>query len=302
MKYNKKPITFEQQADIIIARGIICERKELIDILRHINYYRITAYLYPFRMADSEDFIEGVSIDRVMNLYAFDEILRLLVLEGLELIEVSIFRTQIVELLTTELGPFCYLDRRIYTRGAKADEFHKDINKKSQALFRGMDSDIRRFKDKYEDSDQVPFWIIVEKFQFGTMTHFYKNLDDKYRRVISKRLGVPPVVLESWLHLLNKTRNYCAHHARLWNRKFTNRPRFPYEHINDTLIDVKDQAKKYNHTSIFTVLSIMIFLNIYIDKSGRWKNKLLAHLNTYPETSMRNMGFPKEWASYQVWR
>ena len=48
MKYNKSSLTFEQQADLIISRGLIVDDKEtLVNILHSVNYYRLSAYWYP---------------------------------------------------------------------------------------------------------------------------------------------------------------------------------------------------------------------------------------------------------------
>ena len=114
---KKPPKTFEEQATILIDRGLQTTKENLLPILDQINYFRFTAYLYPFRKKDSESFAHGTTINKVLSLYQFDRDLRMLVLAGLEVIEVAIFRTQMVELLSNEFGSTCYLDRNMYTRG-----------------------------------------------------------------------------------------------------------------------------------------------------------------------------------------
>lgn len=49
MEYTKPPLTFEQQAQKLIERGLIAPEDELIKRLCAVNYYRFSAYLYPFR-------------------------------------------------------------------------------------------------------------------------------------------------------------------------------------------------------------------------------------------------------------
>lgn len=41
MKFNKPPLTHEQQLDQLIQRGLVCtDRAEALHYLRHLNYYR----------------------------------------------------------------------------------------------------------------------------------------------------------------------------------------------------------------------------------------------------------------------
>lgn len=41
MKYDKPPLTFDQQADQLIKRGLIVDKTFLIDRLKNVNYYRL---------------------------------------------------------------------------------------------------------------------------------------------------------------------------------------------------------------------------------------------------------------------
>lgn len=51
MKYNKPPLTFEAQADLLLKRGLISDKKLLIERLKNVSYYRLSGYLYPYRNA-----------------------------------------------------------------------------------------------------------------------------------------------------------------------------------------------------------------------------------------------------------
>jgi hypothetical protein len=48
VKYVKPPLTCEQQADLVLSRGMIADRAELISRLRVVGYYRLSAYWHPF--------------------------------------------------------------------------------------------------------------------------------------------------------------------------------------------------------------------------------------------------------------
>ena len=92
MKFNKPPKTFEEQVDLLIQRGMtIPDRAEALHYLKHLNYYRLRAYWLPFEKNHANHaFKPGTSFSEVLNLYVFDRELRLLVMDAIERIEVSI--------------------------------------------------------------------------------------------------------------------------------------------------------------------------------------------------------------------
>jgi abortive infection bacteriophage resistance protein len=50
MKYTKSALSFEKQAQLLIDRGLIVrEKAELVRHLSIVNYYRLSAYWYPFK-------------------------------------------------------------------------------------------------------------------------------------------------------------------------------------------------------------------------------------------------------------
>lgn len=83
MEYKKVPLTFEEQADLLISRGLQAERDFLIFRLKSVNYYRIAGYLYPFRMSDGK-FKPGTTFEMVWRRYTFDRRLRFLLLDAIE--------------------------------------------------------------------------------------------------------------------------------------------------------------------------------------------------------------------------
>ena len=49
MQYTKPALTFEEQADLLLSRGLLGDKDELVSILSRVNYYRLSGYLFPFR-------------------------------------------------------------------------------------------------------------------------------------------------------------------------------------------------------------------------------------------------------------
>ncbi|MFZ5368418.1 MAG: Abi family protein [Spirochaetota bacterium] len=83
MNYNKKPLTYEEQADLLIQRGLIADKKVLIERLKSVNYYRLSGYLHTYRIVDSQgqrldQYHPGTRFDTVWHRYTFDRQSRLL--------------------------------------------------------------------------------------------------------------------------------------------------------------------------------------------------------------------------------
>lgn len=102
--HNKPWLSIEAQIDKLASRGIdVGASNEASDLLRAIGYYRLTGYLYPFRRsehyADREgktrvrvlsEYLPGTSLHHAAQIIDFDRALRILVLDGIERIEVSL--------------------------------------------------------------------------------------------------------------------------------------------------------------------------------------------------------------------
>ena len=49
MKYSKEAKTCEQQADLLLDRGLVANKEHPVAVLSQINYYRLSTYLYTYR-------------------------------------------------------------------------------------------------------------------------------------------------------------------------------------------------------------------------------------------------------------
>ena len=113
MKYDKPPLSFEEQAGLLVKRGLVVDSAFLIDRLKNVNYYRLSGYLYPYRQAkDNDSFKLGTTFEKVWRHYTFDRRLRLIVMDAIERVEVSI-RTQLICILAHESGAFGYTKQEI---------------------------------------------------------------------------------------------------------------------------------------------------------------------------------------------
>ena len=113
MKYNKSPLTFEQQLELLTERGIIVpEKEEAIKFLSRINYYRLSAYCIPFEQA-RHTFKPNVQFTDIQKLYEFDKKLRNLIYEAVETIEIAL-RTSVAYYLSHQHDAFIHEKKNIF--------------------------------------------------------------------------------------------------------------------------------------------------------------------------------------------
>ena len=100
---------------------------------------------------------------------------------------------------------------------------------------------------------------------------------------------------ESWLTIVTLTRNYCCHHARVWNKQNTIRPMLP-NHITGNWITLPtDTLRIY-----FDLCIIKYFLNT-ISPNNDMKSKIDALLSDFPEIDTAAMGMPQGWEDEPLW-
>lgn len=302
MKYTKPALSFEQQAQRLLERGLIVPDKAiLVKRLSTVNYYRLSAYWYPFKEVDSvtgeERFAPSTTFDIIWRRYTFDRRLRLLVMDAVEHVEVALLRTRLVEQFTLLHGPFGYCDIRNFNPKFFPEDYSRCLRELDDAVKRSSEEFVERFRRKYTGEPRLPLWMAVEVMTFGQLFTLFRNLHRSEQQELAKAVDLYPPVLISWLHTLNFIRNACAHHARLWNRELPIRPILPdARHHPEWHIPVTLDNRR-----IFAVLTLLRYLLTYIDPQNDWQARLEQLLADYPELPIHWMGFPKNWHECPIW-
>ena len=296
MKYDKPPLSFEEQADRLINRGLVADKALLVSRLKNVNYYRLSGYLYPYRQAN-DNFKTGTTFEKVWRHYTFDRRLRLIVMDVIERFEVSI-RTQLIYALAHANGAFGYTNPDNFPRLSPEDHERllKTINDEAS---RSREKFVVHFRTKYGDNHEyLPLWMAGEIMSFGCTLTIYRGLSDQIKKDIASHYGIPDQVLTSWLQTINVIRNICAHHSRLWNRELGVKPFIP-------------RKKKYPEwhepvticqNRVFGILTIFHYLLKIIAPQSNWKSRLLNLLDEYPYISRWSMGFPDNWKESPLWK
>jgi abortive infection bacteriophage resistance protein len=297
MNYAKRPLTFEQQADLLIRRGMTGDRGLIISRLTAVNYYRLSAYWLPFRRVGTEAFEDGTSIEIVWDRYVFDRHLRLLVMDAIERIEIAT-RTHLAYEHAHAHGAFGYAvdpaslpkldpkDRAEFLRHTR------DEHARSKEQF------VARFDDKYGPNHaHLPVWMATEIMAFGTILSFFRGVSHRVKKNVSSVFGMPHTVFNSWLLTMNVVRNICAHHARLWNRVLGVKPLIPLQgkypdwHTPFTL----------QNDRIFAILTICRYCVDRVAPQSSWDTRVRALLGAHSTIPTVEMGFPSNWAASPIW-
>ena len=306
MRYNKPALSFDQQAELLIERGVEAEKPNLIEFLRQVNYYRVSGYLYPFKeSADSEGFIEGTILTEIKKRYYFDSELRLLILSAVEKIEVTILRTLIVEQMTMKdkHGPFWFLDiSKFKDLPHFPESFHDDfIEFNKEKLLDKTTDFITGYRNKYTEEEALPFWIIVEKMTFGHMAQLIGNLQRSDRIELARKFDLPYKVFGSWIQALNFIRNACAHHDRVWNRYIPIQPRIPDRKTIPGFYQPVMVKESNKNPRVFPILVIIQYILNYIEPKNQFGGKLQSLLEDYQGLPYEEIGFPKNWELIPFW-
>ena len=299
MKYDKRPFTFEEQVQRLIERGLLGDPAVMRERLASVNYYRLSGYLHPYRVAGSDTFRSGTRFETVWQHYAFDRRLRLLVMDAVERIEIAV-RTQIAYHHAHAFGdPFAYCQRRESMRGLDDIKFAAFRQSVTDETRRSRDPFVDHFRAKYSDTHAcLPVWMAVEIMSFGTVLSFYRGVPHSVKQAVATHFGMPWQVFDTWLHALFVIRNICAHHGRLWNRENGVKPIIPRI---DVYPDWHTPVKVENRR-VFAVLTICRLCLGRIAPQSGWPTRLRALLDEFPAIPRPDMGFPANWADCPIWK
>lgn len=238
MRFDKPFQTIQQQIEILTKRGLIID-EDAEHYLKHLNYYRLSGYWLPFQKdTKTHLFNSNTKFSDVLNLYTFDREFRLLLLDAIERIEVSI-RTHWAYYFSKEYGPHAYLDchlsNNVQWHAQNLLLLEKERQRSDEQFIKHFDS----------NNNTPPIWAICEVMSLGLLSRWLKSLKpSSCRNEIGHSYGLDYGVLISFIEHLTYLRNLCAHHSRVWNRKMIKTMKVPHSKPKN-LISSFNNEKKY---------------------------------------------------------
>ncbi len=296
--FAKPWCSFADQVATLESRGmVVADRPAAEAFLAHANYYRFSGYGLAFE-SSRHAFIPGTAFEQVRAAYEFDWVLRDLIAEALEIVEVDV-RTAIAYCFGQQHGAFGHVDpRRFYWDAAKHAKWLDKVREETE---RSSELFITHFGATYAEFPDLPIWMATEVMSFGALSQMFSHMDKGDQRPIGSRYGVQAYFLKSWLHHLVHVRNVCAHHSRLWDRKWAIKPELP----------PSNAWAAPRLPSNMQIFATMLILNQMLRCAPaaeplrlQWRQRMEAHLATPPSCAdpLGRMGLPANWASHPLWK
>jgi abortive infection bacteriophage resistance protein len=293
-QFEKPAKTIDELINLCEKRGLNVDNQEKTRrFFQYAGYYRLSGYMLPFQKkkhgGDTHDFVDGTTLDKIINLYIFDRKLRLLVMDAIERIEVAI-RAVLSDTMSLAHDPHWFMNASNFKESFNHKNFMEKVDEAVKEIGRHQ-TFINHYNSTYNDPIYPPSWMLFEILHFGTVSKIYSALPLPHQKEIAGQFGVHYRILTSWLHTISSLRNICAHHARLWNRVFGISPR-----------SVKALQEHFDHNDRFyaQVVTIKVLLD-KITGHSLWAQKLKDLFDEYPDVPKAPMGFPENWTKSDLW-
>lgn len=294
--YQKPALSFPDQLKQLKARGMIVEDEaEALHYLAQLNYYRLGAYWLPFEQDhQAHTFKPDTTFNDVLNLYIFDRELRLLIMDAIERIEVSI-RSLLACKLGHRYGSHAHLNPNIFFDPIS---YGRSITKLDQDTKRSGEGFIKHLTNKYEEQ-LPPIWAVVELMTMGQLSKWYGNVKERQdRKAIADSYDMDEKTLRSFLQHLTTIRNHCAHHSRVWNREFTFTFSIPNKRPNKMLTSFHRDGRL--ERKLYNTLVMLAYMMDCVCPGHHWKMRLINLLKSH-EINVTGMGFPGDWQTRAIW-
>lgn len=293
--FTKPWISVEQQLDRLKNAGLtIGDEKVAAAFLQHLNYYRFRGYCVAFMSGNQ--FRECGTFEDIRHAYQFDWRLRDLLTEALELIEVD-FRSAIAAHFGKTYDAFGHTDATNFYPRFKHADWHSQSKTETE---RSKEMFVEHFRATYSDFPDLPIWMLTEVLSFGMLSRMLKGMNRCDQNAIADRYGRRSTFLASWFHHASYIRNMCAHHSRVWDRKWTIKPKmapipkWQYPHLPD-------------NAHLFVTLLILRILLRHIPAVAEfaidWKLRVEELLGDPPRTNhpIEQMGLTPDWETHPDW-
>ncbi|MBS1783976.1 MAG: Abi family protein [Acidobacteria bacterium] len=298
MKFTKPPLSFQAQLALLKRRGMaIDDEAKALGCLGHLNYYRLRAYW--IHMEGEKDlttgdhcFKPGTSFEDALALYVFDRKLRLLVMDAIERVEVSV-RTRWANHLALTYGPHAHLEPARFRSAVQHSRSLDDLNKE---ISRSTETFIEHLIRTYDEPP--PIWAACEVMSFGQLSRWVGNLKFRQdRKAIALAYGLDAGVLVSFLHHLTTVRNLCAHHNRLWNRRFTVTMQIP-QSLSRVHAGSFNPAADRN---LANTLAMLAWVLRSASPDSAWSRRVKELILATPQVDPAAMGFAAGWHALSLW-
>lgn len=304
MKEQKKFVTFDEQVDLIINHKhiTVVDKENAKDILSRIGYFPLMeGYKHLFRNQNSNIYKTETTFDEIVNLYYFDEKLRELFLRYLLRIErhlrtlISYYFVECYGISQDE-----YLNVNNYN---KARKYKNVINKLVVILEKTTNTTDYNYINYYRETyGNLPLWVTTNVLTFGSLSKMFTVLPQSIKSRICKHFNnINQNQMDSFLSVLTKYRNVCAHGECLFSYKTV-------DSISDTSLHEKLKLPKKGNQYIKgkqDLFAVVIVFRYLLPNSDflTFKRKLIMEIENVVQLNQHVsreelldlMGFSNNW-------
>ena len=296
IRYTKQAITISQQIDVLRRRGLIIDDEAQAEsVLDIISYFRLADY-WRFMEADrlTHQFKPGSRFDNFVDCYYFDKELKALLFSAIQSIEV-VMRAKVIKRFSPQFGAFWFMKPEY---AANESFFSSNLEHIRTEINRSREDYITEHFQKYSSPDFPPVWKTLEVVSFGTLSKLYSNFRDATaKHLVAREFGLNHhKFLRSWMEMLSVLRNYCAHHARVWNRRFPIKPQMPVRMPNAWITNMS-----FPRESLYPQLCCITYWLNSIYTNNSFSSDIKDLLYKHPTVNSRLMGFPVGWEEEGLW-
>lgn len=296
-RYTKQALTISQQIDVLKCRGLIIEDDvQASNVLEMISYFRLADYWHHMEADHStHQFKQGSHWEYVIDCYYFDKALKALLFSIIQSIEVSM-RAKIIKHFTPRFGAFWFMQPEF---AANEAFFVTNLEHIKTEISRSREEYISEHFQKYSSPELPPVWKTLEVVSFGTLSKLYNNFfDATAKHHVAREFGLNHhKFLRSWMEMLSVLRNFIAHHARVWNRRFAIKPQMPARMPNAWINNLS-----FPEGSLYPQLCCIAYWLNNISPNNSFPRDLKSLFLKHPMVKTNLMGFPGGWKDEPLWQ
>ena len=283
------------------------DKGKATELFSRVSYSRLKYYWSDLIDEDSEgDFKPDSVFSSIIERYAFDHNLRVILFDAIETIEVAL-RAKIINHMSKATGNgLWYLESNLFEDKQRHRDFVLDLKYEFE---RSTEPFAKKYISEHHNWDCNSFfgdnpdaWLIIEVATFGTLSKMYKNLKSQLpqRSAIAKDFGMySSKDFSNWIEVISLMRNIVAHHSRLWNRSLGKKIIDPkgrqYAWLNGELTDT--QKKKP-----YAVICAIAYLCKAVNPQHGFVDSFKHLCSANADIPLWRYGFPIRWEKEPLWR
>ncbi len=246
----------------------------------------------------SHRFKPGSSFEQVIELYNRDRLIRLLVIDAIERIEIAA-RSAWVQEMSMKHGPHCYLDpllfRSDFNHGEQLEQLRSQLQQSNETF-------VIHYRQTYSEPELPPIWAMTELISLGTLRAWIAATELDSKTKVARSLGMPSAqVLNGVLHSLNLLRNISAHHGRLWNRLIVKRLPKIKKLQNLLVLEDVDGEGMQPSKKLYNYLVVMAIIVRKVAPLSTWPSRMAVVMSEMAPEQQGAMGCPVGWQQQQIW-